>query len=656
VVAFVAFVILSLCPVPAFPQSIPEDPPYETRVHGSTVQDEGTTIDEVRSDEIDRMGARTAADAIRSLPSVYVSTDTRGDSVYTIRGFDSRQTALLIDGSPAVLPFDGRLDLGLVPAEILDHVTIVKGPASVLYGPNGLGGAVNLVTRKPGTGPVLELTTEGAAGQAARLSGYHSARAGPAAWSVFGGLDRREAWPLSARFTPGRLEDGGWRTNSDLALAHAGATVRLDASDDHEILGSVLYLDGSRGVPPSTEDPVPRFWRFGLWRAFAGSGGHTGRYGAVEVDETAFVRIFRNDLDGFDDATYTSQASLRGFHSEYRDWTAGGRIRGRLLLPRAPWGPTIVRLWTAVQHDRHRHDPGSGQPETLASRTLVTGVPEVVASLSSWWTASAACAFDAEFPGSFSGAPSSPKLGVGPLLSGRFEPASGLSFTLTAARRIRFPTLKERFAEGFGTRVPNPALGPESAWHFALDASWQAADWLRVEGGVFDAEVAGLIERVYLGDGKDQLRNRGSARMTGAELSLEVRPARWLRAEAGYAWLRARGSNGDPLEYRPDHRFFTGMVATPLPWIALSAQVQATGSRAFTNPVTLVPGRLDPFAVLDARLDVRPAEFLDLWVRAANLLDSDHAGEFGFPEPGRQVWAGVRVRPVTAPRASPQPP
>ncbi|MBM4394463.1 MAG: TonB-dependent receptor plug domain-containing protein [Deltaproteobacteria bacterium] len=74
-----------------------------------------------------------------------------------------------------------HVDLGAIPAEMIVHLTVVKGPASLMYGPNGPGGVVNAVTRRPGRGPLAEARVEGAAtgGGGLRLSGRHSASAEP---------------------------------------------------------------------------------------------------------------------------------------------------------------------------------------------------------------------------------------------------------------------------------------------------------------------------------------------------------------------------------------------------------------------------------------------------------------------------------------------
>jgi hypothetical protein len=67
----------------------------------------------------------------------------------------SRQLPLFIEGVPVYVPYDGNVDLS--PLGVEDHwgILVSKGLASLLYGPNTLRGAVNVVCRKPT--PQLEL-------------------------------------------------------------------------------------------------------------------------------------------------------------------------------------------------------------------------------------------------------------------------------------------------------------------------------------------------------------------------------------------------------------------------------------------------------------------------------------------------------------------
>ena len=103
----------------------------------------------VGSAEMERTNANTVADAVRNLPGVSLSRNSRNEEMINLRGFDSRQVPILVDGVPLYVPYDGYVDLGRFTTFDLAEINVAKAGASLLYGPNTLGGAVNLVTRKP---------------------------------------------------------------------------------------------------------------------------------------------------------------------------------------------------------------------------------------------------------------------------------------------------------------------------------------------------------------------------------------------------------------------------------------------------------------------------------------------------------------------------
>ena len=145
-----------------------------------------------------------------------------------MRGFDRFQVPLSIDGIRVYLPADNRLDYGRFLTPDIAEIQVAKGYASVLDGPGALGGAINLVTRKPTK--ALEVEARGTLGvdRDADYGGYN----------VFGLLGTRQDkfyvqgsytrnvqdhWDLAGGFTPTANEDGGardlsatrdWRVNA----------------------------------------------------------------------------------------------------------------------------------------------------------------------------------------------------------------------------------------------------------------------------------------------------------------------------------------------------------------------------------------------------------------------------------------------------------
>ena len=624
--------LILLLAAPAIAQEGPEEV-HETIVRAAPTD---ASRSQVSREEIERGGSRTAAEALEREPGLFATTGARGERIFSMRGFSQTETLVLLDGAPAYIPYDGQLDLGMVPAELVDHITILKGPASVVFGPNGLGGAVNIVTRRPGQGPLAEVMFESRYADAFRLSAYHAMEAGPVGWQAYGGIDQMDYWTLPHSFAATPNEDGGARENSDARKVHAGAGVSVRLGPTHRLLVKGLFLDGERGVPPSTRELLPRYWRFTSWRAAGFSLAHEGAVGRLDMDEMAWARLYSNLLDAYDDEHYSTQQSPRAMHSLYEDQQLGGRVRLRYGLDLGKGVALRVRLWTSGQYERHE-----ANPDGAYSRAIFTVAKEAEAVLHDAWAFLLGLQVDVEAPGQ--NVSPSARFGLGPLARATLRPNDKLAISLSGARRTRFPTLKERFSLAMGQRIPNPDLGPESAWHLGLDASYSPWRALGVGLGLFDAEVADLIERVALGNGKEQLQNVGKARFLGAELALTVRPFAGFFARASYAYLYARRADNTPLALRPAHKAGLEATYSPLAWLELWAMAQVVGHRDYQDPETRVWGRLAPFVTLHAKVEVRPAKWMRIYVRGTNLLDATIESEYGFPEPGRELWLGCRL-------------
>ncbi len=80
------------------------------------------------------------------------SSGARAEGDIFVRGFNRFQVPLYMDGVRVYLPADNRIDMNRFLTPDLAEVQVAKGYVSVLNGPGGEGGAINLVSRKPTQG------------------------------------------------------------------------------------------------------------------------------------------------------------------------------------------------------------------------------------------------------------------------------------------------------------------------------------------------------------------------------------------------------------------------------------------------------------------------------------------------------------------------
>ncbi|MHB1225813.1 MAG: TonB-dependent receptor, partial [Gemmatimonadaceae bacterium] len=158
-------------------------------------------------------------EALRAMPFILVHRNSRGETELSVRGSDSRQTAILLDGVPLTLGWDNRSDVSLVPITGATRISLVRGLSSLLHGPNVLGGVVevSLADGAGGEGAPSSLILASSVDQ---LGGHslQAAGGGP----LGGGVTARGG--VGYRDRPGLARSGGLvepgpdadlRTNSD---------------------------------------------------------------------------------------------------------------------------------------------------------------------------------------------------------------------------------------------------------------------------------------------------------------------------------------------------------------------------------------------------------------------------------------------------------
>lgn len=105
-----------------------------------------------REDFIDRRQVRSLPDALREIPGVMVQKTGYGQASPFIRGFTGFRTLMLIDGirlNNAVFREGPNQYFATIDQLTVDRLDVVKGPSSVLYGSDAIGGTVNVLTRGP---------------------------------------------------------------------------------------------------------------------------------------------------------------------------------------------------------------------------------------------------------------------------------------------------------------------------------------------------------------------------------------------------------------------------------------------------------------------------------------------------------------------------
>ena len=99
----------------------------------------------INREQIESSGASTAADLLETHPGVSTEQSFAGVAI-RLQGLNPEHVLVLIDGQRVIGRKDGAIDLSRYPVDWIERIEIVKGPSSVLYGSDAMGGVINIIS------------------------------------------------------------------------------------------------------------------------------------------------------------------------------------------------------------------------------------------------------------------------------------------------------------------------------------------------------------------------------------------------------------------------------------------------------------------------------------------------------------------------------
>jgi len=124
----------------------------EVVVHGKKELaniEEASNTTVVTQKDIRTHANKTLEETLENIPGLTVETHTKGHQRLRLRGFEQSRVALFIDGLPVNDVFSTDVDISNFPVINMSRIIVNKGTSSALYGPNGLVGSINVISKKP---------------------------------------------------------------------------------------------------------------------------------------------------------------------------------------------------------------------------------------------------------------------------------------------------------------------------------------------------------------------------------------------------------------------------------------------------------------------------------------------------------------------------
>lgn len=626
--------------------------------------------------DIERLDLTRLSDVLATQPGLTLTPGARGsgrneDRVY-LRGFDGLQVPFLIDGIPFYISYDGEpTDLARFTTFDLAAVEVSKSYVPIAAGPGALGGAINLVTRRPSKAfeGNAGITYDADSDFGAR--GYHGylnlgGRRGD--WYAQLGLSRlkTDAWRLSDDFAPagapvtaplpGNLQPAGERLRSQSEDSKISLRVGYTPNETDEYAFSFYDQQATKQVPPYAGPPDPNqrfnYFDWPQWdkRSFYFLS-NTSFNERLWLRTRLYYDIFRNSLNAYDNIDYDSQNTSRAFTSDYDDHSVGGSVVLGLAM-----GPGELQFATHVREDYHKDVQAfpARVPPTLRfeDRTISLGA-EYRWALAPAWSAVIGVSHDSR-----DAQQAQDQNAAGASFDLDEQSATNMQGALTwnisegsqvhasIGHRSRFPSMFERYSYRLGSAIANPGLQLERSTNYEIGYSGTITGALRLTAAAFLSDLDDLIQPVTVSPGVTQNQNVGSARYSGAELGLKWSPLDVLDLDLNYTYLD-RESTSTPrriLFGTPRNSAFAFATWRPVERLQIVPGIEYATDRRTSDVASARGEPVDGYTLFHLRAILTVFDHYSIELGARNLGDRDYQLDYGYPREGRSYSLTFRAR------------
>jgi len=615
----------------------------------------------VNAKQLATFARNDAAQALNLLPGITLSkVGQRNEAMLYVRGFDLRRVPVLIDGIPVYVPYDGYVDLARFTTFDLASVQISKDYTSVNYGPNAMGGAINLVTRKP----AKPLEMNGATGwMSGGFRSNFNIGSNLGKFYVQAGISKykRDYYPMSKDFTPTAHEDGGHRENSYSDDEKVSLKVAYTPDAHNEYAISYAYQHGNKGTPIYAGSDTlnslfkkPRYWRWPKWDkqsiAFLSN---------TQIDPTQSIKTrlyydkFINTLNSYDDDTYSSMDKPYAFSSLYNDYTLGAIVEYS-----KQFGQTDHLIGSLqYKQDVHReHD--LGEPVAKMADATSTAALENRLNIAKGWVLLTGVSFnnrsslkaqhynsDTEALETYASNHNN-AVNVQGAIQYSIDKNNQLSFSV--ARKTRFATTKDRYSYSMGSALPNPDLKAEYTLNYDLSYNGSYLNnTLKSNAALFYSKINNTILSVdnvsydsTSGISLSQLQNVGQSEYMGFELGLDYNPIAAVGAGLNYTYIK-RNNLSSPTVYFtdvPKSKLFGYLQYNLKSILSLQVNGEYDSKRYSSTYGTTADG----FTLFNASAKVHVWKYFSVEGGVNNIFDKNYQLAEGFPEPGRNYFVNLR--------------
>lgn len=528
----------------------------------------------------------------------------------SLRGLSggSGRLMVMIDGHPQYAGIFGHPISDAYQSFLAERVEVLRGPASVLYGSNAMGGVVNIVTRKmqedgvnthlhAGYGSYNTLETE--------LT--NRIRKGRFSSVISGSYNRTD----------------GHRTDMGFEQYGGYAKLGYELDDNWNLRGDVNVTHFNASYPGPTDAPLvdadQRITR-GV-TSFAVENHYERTSGALSFfynwgDHWINDGYAPSEGEGPLDNRFLSFDNMSGI-SFYQSIQL---FKGNRMTAGFDWFRYGGRAW-----NEYISGEKAGTTSELVDKheDELAGYIDLRQDIGSWLTLNAGLRADHHS-----------RIGM------EWVPQAGLAFHLPRAielkastsKGFRYPILREMYM----FPPQNPDLQPESMWNYELAFSQRLKEGRLTYGvNLFYIDGKNLIQTLPNPNGSGMLnQNSGKIDNTGIEIQAAYHIDRHWSVDGNYSYLHMK----EPVIAAPEHKLYAGANLSQGRWNISTGIQYISGLYTQTDPIVT-----ENFVLWNVRASLRICRQLEIWARGENLLAQKYEINAGYPMPRATVMAGVNI-------------
>ncbi|GHT62634.1 ligand-gated channel [Bacteroidia bacterium] len=505
---------------------------------------------------------------------------------------------MLFDGQPMWAGIFGHNVADAYVASDAEKVEVIRGPGSLLYGSNALGGVINVITRKA--------DEDGIHGRARIMYGSYNTQ-------KYLGSAGYQKDKLNVYASVNHDRTDGQRDHSDFYITNAYAKITYAFSKNWDASADAIVADFKTVNPGAVTQPMFDNWAKALRTTYSASLNN--HYGTMNGSIQAFYNNGKHKINDGYNASSSPRKYL--FHSD--DFNAGIALFESFRLNE---GNLLTVGLDAKQWGGHAwNDSINGRIGEIIDKKVneFAGYAVVQQTLFDKLTLNAGMRLENN---EGYGNQWIPQAGIA------YNPTKHSTLKLSASKGFRSPNIRELYMY----MPANPDLKPERMNNYDFSYLQSLLDRrLHLELTLFFAQGENMITTTMI-DGKPFNVNTGKFINKGFDFGLTYRILPNLKLSGNYSFL----DSDIKITASPKHKAFVSLGWNQGKW-TITPNYQYVGGLYLADNATTT----ENYSLLNCNVSYKLIPAITIFLNGENLTDTSYETYAGFPMPGAVVLGGI---------------